>query len=444
LEVLVRLCSVENCPNIYRGRGFCSKHYQKWRRHGDPLHVVDAEKHCSVENCPDRYYGKGFCANHYRKWRRHGDPLHVVDTEKHCSVENCPNRHFGKGFCPIHYQKWRRYGNPLHVVDPEKSRKKQSEAMKGKKNSEAHNRKISESHKGKKLSEEHKKKLSESHKNPSKETRKKMSEAVKKRPKISEATRKKMSAAMIGKKMPKKSEATLKRMSEAQKGKIPSEATRKKISEFHKGKKNSEAHNRKISEAMKGRQFSEEWRKKMSAARRKRITTEETKQKMAKTWSSPKYADIARANLRKGRHNLQKPNKPELKIKKILTDSGLIFNPEQNLNKFIQHSNKSSFGMFINVPFSHAQLEQKLKEVDFLISPNKIVEHNGQYDHADPRKYKPSDKIRNRTAQDIWTKEKRIHDSLKREGYKILVIWEQDLLKDAENTTKKILKFAKT
>ena len=87
--------------------------------------------------------------------------------------------------------------------------------MKGRKLSEEHREKLSESHKGKKLSEEHREKLSESHKNPSKETRKKMSEAVKKRPKISEATRKKMSVAMTGKKMPKKSEATLKRMSEA-------------------------------------------------------------------------------------------------------------------------------------------------------------------------------------------------------------------------------------
>jgi len=32
---------------------------------------------------------------------------------------------------------------------------------------------------------------------------------------------------------------------------------------------------------------------------------------------------------------------------------------------------------------------------------------------------------------------------IKKQGYKILVIWEEDLLKDTENTTKKILRFAK-
>jgi len=347
-----------------------------------------------------------------------------------CSVENCPNTHFGKGFCAKHYQKWKRYGNPLHVVDLEKSRKKQSEAMTGKKFSEEHRKKISEAHKGKKLSEEHKKKLSEAHKNPSKETRKKMSEAVKKRPKISEATRKKMSAAMTGNKMPKKSEATLKKMSEAQKGKIPSEATRKKISEAHKGKKNSEAHNRKISEAMKGRQFSEEWRKKMSEARRKRITTEETKEKMSKTWSSPKYADIARANLRKARHNQVKPNNRESQIGQILTEAEIRF-------KFHR-----------NVDYQTIENEHRKKEVDIFIRPKKIIEHNGTYNHADPRKYKPDDLIREHSkmvkASEIWKREKIILNQIKKQGYRILVIWEQDLLKDTENTKNKILNFAKS
>jgi hypothetical protein len=326
--------------------------------------------------------------------------------------------------------------------------------------SEEIRRKMSESrkglipwNKGKKSSEEHKKNVSIGLKNQSKETRLKMlrkrSESLKGNKnslgyKHTTETKQKMSEARKGKKLPKLSEEHRRKISEAQKGRKLSEATRKKISESEKGKKASEATRKKMSESRKGMKFSEEHKKKLSIERKKRITTEATKQKMSKTMQSPRLKEIARQNLRTARHNQQKPNKPELKIKKILTNSGLIFNPEQNLNKFIQHSNKSSFGMFINVPFSHAQLEQKLKEVDFLIQPNKIIEHNGGYDHADPRKYKPSDKIRNRTAQAIWTKEKRIHDSLKKEGYEILVVWQLDLDKDTENIKNKILNFAKS
>ena len=46
-------------------------------------------------------------------------------------------------------------------------------------------------------------------------------------------------------------------------------------------------------------------------------------------------------------------------------------------------------------------------------------------------------------ASEIWKREKIILNQIKKQGYKILVIWEQDLLKDTENTTKKILNFAR-
>ena len=48
------------------------------------------------------------------------------------------------------------------------------------------------------------------------------------------------------------------------------------------------------------------------------------------------------------------------------------------------------------------------------------------------------------TAKDNWKEEKMILDSLKKEDYRILVIWQLDLEKNNENTAKKILKFAKS
>ena len=73
---------------------------------------------------------------------------------------------------------------------------------------------------------------------------------------------------------------------------------------------------------------------------------------------------------------------------------------------------------------------------------------HGTYNHADPRKYKPDDLIREHNkmvkASEIWKREKIILNQIKKQGYKILVVWEQDLLKDSENTKNKILKFAKS
>jgi len=140
----------------------------------------------------------------------------------------------------------------------------------------------------------------------------------------------------------------------------------------------------------------------------------------------PEVKQALRETLRNTRHNQVKPNKKELQIKKILTDA------------------KINFKMFVNVKFYNIQNESRQHESDFLIPPNKIIEHNGTYDHADPRKYKADDKIRNKIAKDIWKNEKNMLEQIQKQGYKILVVWQNDLEKDTENTTKKILKFAKS
>ena len=100
--------------------------------------------------------------------------------------------------------------------------------------------------------------------NVSDETRKKMSEANKGRT-FSEETRRKMSESHKN-----MSEETRRKLSEAQKGRTCSDETRKKISDAKKGKKFSEEHRRKISEAIKGRTCSDETRRKMSEAAKRR------------------------------------------------------------------------------------------------------------------------------------------------------------------------------
>jgi len=257
-----------------------------------------------------------------------------------CSVSGCKNKHKGRGYCGKHLQRLRKWGDVNFVPDPKIANAKRAKAAKGRK-----------------VSQKTRQKISKANSNPSKETRK------------------------------------------------------------------------KLSEARKGIKFSNEHKKKLSIERKKRITTEETKQKMSKTMSSPKYAEIARQNLRTARHNQVKPNKRESQIGQILTEAEIRF-------KFHR-----------NVDYQTIENKHRKKEVDIFIKPKKIIEHNGTYNHADPRKYKPDDLIREHNkmvkASEIWKREKIILNQIKKQGYKILVIWEQDLLQDTENTTKKILRFAR-
>jgi len=119
-------------------------------------------------------------------------------------------------------------------VRTEKTRKKMSEAHKGKHLSEECKRKISEANKGRHFSEEHKRKISEVQKgrHHSEEVKRKISEALKgrvpwnKEKHLSEETRKKMSEARKGHKVP---EETRKKISEANKGHPVSDKTREKL-----------------------------------------------------------------------------------------------------------------------------------------------------------------------------------------------------------------------
>lgn len=72
---MTKICSVAGCSNTSSSRGYCNKHYLKWRKFGDPL--------AGISYSPDRAPGKGkgyinrdgyFCVN--RK------PKHIDNAEK--------------------------------------------------------------------------------------------------------------------------------------------------------------------------------------------------------------------------------------------------------------------------------------------------------------------------------------------------------------------------
>jgi G:T-mismatch repair DNA endonuclease (very short patch repair protein) len=374
-------------------------------------------KICSVKGCQNIHKGRGFCDKHLAK--------EVFTDSKLCTYDGCNNKHKGRGYCDKHLQRLRNHGDVNYIPDPKIKSAKLSKAGKGHPVSKQTRNKISE-------------RLKKAYTNP--KLRKKQSESHKGQI-VSEATRKKLSIINTGKKL---SPETLKKMSIGLSGLKRSPQQRKNMSEGQTGKIFSKTHLKNLVISHTGHKDSEITRKRKSTSISKAYENPELRKKMSDIQSTPERKQLQRDVMRKVRHNQQKPNMKELKIKKILTDAGFVFNPEQDLNKFIKSSNGSNFGMFINVPFSHPKLQQKYKETDFLIPPNKIIEHNGTYIHADPRKYSANAKIWGKTAEQKWGEDKMILDSLKKEGHEILIVWELDLVKDTENTTKKILEFAKS
>lgn len=79
-----RTCLIDGCTNNAQSRGWCSKHYTRWLRHGDPLgggafREVKPIATCSVEGCESDSLARGWCVTHWQRWNKHGDPLKVVN-----------------------------------------------------------------------------------------------------------------------------------------------------------------------------------------------------------------------------------------------------------------------------------------------------------------------------------------------------------------------------
>lgn len=76
------ICSIEECGGKVLARGWCGKHYERWRRYGDPAKLRDKPA-CSIAGCDADFYARGHCEKHYAKMRKYGDPL--AGVSRHAS-----------------------------------------------------------------------------------------------------------------------------------------------------------------------------------------------------------------------------------------------------------------------------------------------------------------------------------------------------------------------
>ena len=77
-----RICSVADCTGKVLARGWCSKHYQRWKHHGTTDSLMRERgtdpPACSIADCTRPGTGPGglgWCNTHYRRYQRHGSPF---------------------------------------------------------------------------------------------------------------------------------------------------------------------------------------------------------------------------------------------------------------------------------------------------------------------------------------------------------------------------------
>lgn len=114
------LCSVEDCTRPVRARGYCSTHWARWRKHGDPLAGAfqPLPALCEIAGCEKkphtRRQGVAVCNQHWQMLHKYGAPVAPPrQPQAKCCVENCGNNSRTKygQFCEKHYMRLRRNGD---------------------------------------------------------------------------------------------------------------------------------------------------------------------------------------------------------------------------------------------------------------------------------------------------------------------------------------------
>lgn len=80
-----RSCKIKPCSKPKLARGWCSQHYYKWLRRGDPEAPTIRQKRgsqCSVKGCSKQVAARGWCATHYKRWKIHGNVAVCLNPHK--------------------------------------------------------------------------------------------------------------------------------------------------------------------------------------------------------------------------------------------------------------------------------------------------------------------------------------------------------------------------
>lgn len=99
----MKTCENIDCNNKASAKGYCDKHYRRFKKYGSSNIVhKHIKKTCLDDECQEYAIVKGYCDKHYRRFKKTGTSKLIQKTNV-CKIAGCQNKHLAKSLCYTHY-----------------------------------------------------------------------------------------------------------------------------------------------------------------------------------------------------------------------------------------------------------------------------------------------------------------------------------------------------
>lgn len=138
-----KVCAVDGCEKGVLARGWCTMHYNRWKKHGDPLTVLPSGRpftegrrtnpeNCTEDGCDRAAVAKGLCQRHWKVAHRNenGDAVRAKEREynaSHPGVRKDIAKRYAESH-PEHNAEKSKHRRELHPDENERYRRAYQEA----------------------------------------------------------------------------------------------------------------------------------------------------------------------------------------------------------------------------------------------------------------------------------------------------------------------------